>query len=143
MKNFKILSILLAFIFLSCENQDSSIDSRSPQIYFRWTEDLNAAVCPTVRALNYRDNNNVVPINASSSVYYGSCLPGTYQGQYEFKDIASSGSGIIINFTYVLESPPAGYARYYSKRLCGYASNVNRCISFATENNLVFIDEKL
>jgi hypothetical protein len=143
MKFIKYISILYILTVFGCEKEQNSTGSQSTKIYFRWTEDFNPAVCPTLRALNYKDNNDAVPDNAVNSNYYGNCTAGTYQGEYDFVDTTAPSNPTRFTFTYTLTNPAPGYARYYSKRLCGYDPPVNRCLSFAGENNLVFVDQKL
>ena len=148
-KYFKIIFILIVVLQISsCVNDDEESNSTETsstegQIYFRWTQDLNPNVCPTLRAQGFKDNNSMVPDNAEFSTYFGPCKEGFYQAQYDFVDLDSPNTPLHRTFSYALVKPLSGYKRYYSKRVAGYHQPYNRCLDFSLENNLEFFDVKL
>lgn len=131
------------FLMLSCETNSETLEENDSEIYFRWTQDLNPNVCPTLRAQGFKDSNMMVQDNAEVNTYFGPCQEGVYQAQYDFVDLNSPNTPLRRTFSYTLVKPPSGYRRYYSKRVAGYHQPVNRCLDFSLENNLEFFDEKL
>lgn len=115
------------------------------QIFYRIQYDLtyppaNGASSCDITPGNYTDNNNAVPGTVNFNTYYGACQPGTYTAQYVWNINSSPFS--YINFTYTLESPAAGYNRYYTQILIDYFESANRCYNVTLDPlYLTYVDE--
>ncbi len=117
---------LVVLAAVSCEGEDAvTINDDSPQIYYRWTEDLtypsfsDGNGCTTV-AGSYNNTHPGIPDLATQNHFYGPLEAGQFS-----INLSSIGGGV---YNGELQAPAAGYRRYYTHKMKEYRADVNRCL---------------